>query len=374
MKRKMKDEHRNIPTITTKELMEEEVLDLAIKIKEGSLAEDDDAIFLWGPPGIGKSAVIKQLAERLEKETGKKVVVTDIRLTMKAPQDLGGIPVADAKKEYTVYLKPKEFALDPSDDVVNLIFLDELPNALPAVMVIASQIIQERRVGEHVFPDNCIFFGAGNRIKDNCAVYEMTNQLANRMGHYEVLPDFESWKEWAVNHGINEYVLGYLSYDNSKLFENGERGKPAFATPRSWEKVSRYLNRIKDIKTPEQAYKKIASYIGVGNAVEFVAYTRVYQQLPQISYIFKGFPASHPKTPDVLFALISSMTAYIQERGTKISEKELGNACGHVIKNFPPDYISVFFRNIIAMDGMNLVLMKIPEFRKWMSKNKTYIG
>ena len=86
-------------------------------------------ILLMGPPGIGKSDTVRQLAAGLEEGTGKKVVVTDVRLLLFSPVDLRGVPVPDATRTFTDWLRPRVFDMDGSDGIVNLLFLDELSAA-----------------------------------------------------------------------------------------------------------------------------------------------------------------------------------------------------------------------------------------------------
>ena len=67
---------------------------------------------LWGPPGVGKSQAVKCIAEKVAERTGRKVVVTDVRLLLFNPVDLRGIPTANADKTLAVWLKPKIFQMD----------------------------------------------------------------------------------------------------------------------------------------------------------------------------------------------------------------------------------------------------------------------
>ena len=153
------------------------------------------APFVWGPPGVGKSDGAKQLKAYIERHTSKKVVVTDVRLLLFSPIDLRGIPVANQEKTFAEWLKPKIFDMDSSEDVINILFLDELTAAPPAVQAAAYQLTLDRRIGEHELPGNCLVIGAGNRTTDHSVAYRMPNALANRMQHYEVSPDFDSWSK-----------------------------------------------------------------------------------------------------------------------------------------------------------------------------------
>ena len=121
------------------------------------------SVMLWGPPGVGKSQGVRQLAAEVETGTGKRVSVTDARLLLFNPIDLRGIPTANADKTLAVWLKPKIFQMDESGDAINILFLDEISAAPPSVQAAAYQITLDRTVGEHKLPDNCIVIAAGKR-------------------------------------------------------------------------------------------------------------------------------------------------------------------------------------------------------------------
>ena len=174
-------------------------------------------VMLWGPPGIGKSQGVRQLASEIQAETGKTVCITDVRLLLFNPIDLRGIPTANADKTLAVWLKPKIFQMDESDGIINILFLDEISSAPQSVQAAAYQITLDRMIGEHCLPNNCIVIAAGNRITDRSVVNKMPKALANRFCHFEIKSDFESWKAWAIKKSINEKIIGYLSFRQSAL-------------------------------------------------------------------------------------------------------------------------------------------------------------
>ena len=242
------------------------------------------SVMLWGPPGVGKSQAIRQLAEEIGKNTGKKAVVTDVRLLLFNPIDLRGIPTANADKTLAIWLKPQIFQMDPSEDVVNILFLDEISAAPQSVQAAAYQITLDRTVGEHKLPDNCIVIAAGNRTTDKSVAFKMPKALANRVLHIEVEGTFTAWKEWAITSGINDKVIGFLSFRNDYLMGfDSSSDDLAFATPRSWEMVSHLLNHINN--DVDKMYSLIAGLVGCGVAVEFRTWANIYNTLPAIDDI-----------------------------------------------------------------------------------------
>ena len=156
------DINMNIPSVSVDEFVDEMMSVYIPVINAGIPVSNIPAAMLWGAPGVGKSAGIEELAEKLGRETGKRVDVTDVRLLLFSPVDLRGVPVADPERKFTDWLMPRIFDMDTSGDVINILFLDELTAAAPSVQAAAYQITLTRAVGEHKLPDNTIVMAAGN--------------------------------------------------------------------------------------------------------------------------------------------------------------------------------------------------------------------
>ena len=336
------------------------------------------SVFLWGASGVGKSDGIRQIAEKIEKETGKTVHVTDVRLLLFSPIDLRGVPVADQTHTFTEWLRPKIFALDPSEEVVNLLFLDELSAAPQSVQAAAYQITLDRTVGEHRLPDNTIIIGAGNRTTDRSVAYRMPNALANRMMHFRIEVDFGSWKDWAEREMIHPLVLGYLSRMHEKLYVEPEnKDDIAYPTPRTWAFVSKLLtaNGIDPSKpVPEGMQYLISGCLGIGEATEFAGWCNIYKDLPSVEGIFAGTETKRPKKHDALYTLIRMMIAFTKTCGEELTRRELENVCRYV-EPFPADFRTQFFLSLIRENPeLKLTLMKIPSFTAWMKSNRQLVS
>lgn len=344
-------------------------------IGKGKRLKDLPAFFLWGPPGVGKSAAVRQIAERLQIQTKKQVNVTDIRLLLFSPIDLRGVPVADQNKEFTKWLMPKLFDMDAADDVINLLFLDELSAAPPAVQAAAYQITLDRRVGEHVLPDNCAVIAAGNRTTDRSVAYRMPMALANRLIHFEVEADFESFQKWAIMHDVHPFVLGYLSQDRTKLcLEDVPLDQMAFPTPRSWMFVSDILTSMPEGFDMEALYPMLSGCIGQGQALEFITWCKQYGMLPDVNKIFLGKETTYPKTMDGIYNVIQAIlqAAILREKNGQdaetggISKMELEHVCQYADR-FPEDYKSCLYVGLANQAGLKWKLTGIPSFMKWLS-------
>ena len=323
------------------------------------------SVMLWGPPGVGKSQAVRQIAKIIESQTGKKVSVTDVRLLLFNPIDLRGIPTANADKTLAIWLKPQIFQMSDSEDVINILFLDEISAAPQSVQAAAYQITLDRVVGEHKLPENCIVIAAGNRVTDKSVSFKMPKALANRLLHIEIEGSFDSWLNWAMKAGINEKVIGYLSYRTDRLFGfDAKTDDLAFATPRSWEMVSNLLNNVSD--NVAKIYPLIAGLVGNGTAYEFRSWCKM-TNLPKVEDIFIGKEKKLPETSDALYAVVASMVSYA--RDCKYDLEKIGNSLSYAC-NMPADYVAFLLKNYetFAEDYKN-TLLQIPEYLTISGKN-----
>lgn len=357
--------------MTVEKAVDELSLTYVAAIKAGLSPRLLPSVMLWGPPGVGKSQGVRQLASEIAQRTGKRCEVTDVRLLLFNPIDLRGIPTADKSKTLAVWLRPKIFQMDESNDVINILFLDEISAAPQSVQAAAYQITLDRTVGEHKLPDNCIVIAAGNRVTDKSVAYKMPKALANRLCHLEITGNGDAWMRWAVKNGIHEKVLGFLSFRTDLLmcFE-AANDDLAFATPRSWEMVSNILGLMDgDV---EKSFSLIAGCVGLGTAIELRSWSKIYSKLPAIKDIFAGKSCPMPDTSDAIYALIASMTVYAREHKTDM--KGIANSIRYAL-GFTPDFSAVLLKNYMAIEkGFREKLMKVPEFQRFVQTKGRYLN
>lgn len=355
----------NIPSLHINRIMEILSRTYCAYINGGHPLNRMPAVMLWGPPGIGKSQAVQQLAETIRRETGKRVPpVIDVRLSQFTPVEIRGIPTSNEDRTETVWLRPHIFKMDPSEDCINILFLDELSSAAQSIQTAAYQITEDRAVGEHKLPDNCIIIAAGNRTTDKAVAYKMSKALSNRMMHFEVANNFNGWKEWAIGTGINPKIIGFLTFRQSHLMRFDPASEDvAFATPRSWEKVSDQLNIVSD--DLDLMYPVIGGLVGVGEAVEFTTWAHVYNDLPDVEDIFNGKNPKMPRGSDAMYALTSAMTAYA--RSHKDDLTRIANSLVYA-NRMPPDFSAMLMKDYMSIEpGYRTTLMQIPEFMRWVS-------
>lgn len=242
---------------------------------------------IWGPPGIGKSSIVAQSAQ------AHQLGFVDVRLSQLAPTDLRGLPVPE--NGISRWYPPEFLPRDGS----GILFLDELNMAPPAMQGVAQQLILDRRVGSYTVPDGWFIWAAGNRKEDRAAVFDMPAPLANRFVHLEVTPDFESFKAYALEHGIHEQILAFLAF-RPTLLHRLDAQQPAWPSPRSWEMAS----------TLHRAGLDLAPVVGAAAAAEFHAYIEVYHALPDLQRILNGQGAgvAFPGEPSARYATVIGLT------------------------------------------------------------------
>lgn len=366
----------NIPSLSVGEAVELMTEVYVSAINTGMSFRKLFPTFLWGPAGVGKSGGIYKLADNIDRYTGKKTKVTEARLITFTPSDLVGIPYKDQQSKFTVWLKPKIFDMDPDDGIVNILFLDELNCAAPAVLAAAYQICYDRCIGEHRFPENCIVVGAGNRVTDMGVTYKMPKPLCNRLQHFEVRSDYEGWREWAVDHDIDHRVIAFLGMDNSRLCIEPESTDIAFGTPRSWEAVSNYLSL--GIKNERALYLNIAGVVGNVAAMEFKAFCEGVIDMPSVDDILEGKCRVKPKSHSVMYALISALVCKIKSMADDsnwldddedFGMRQLNNAVRYV-SQLPADFTELFLTDIKQISGVGEMLKRCEALQLLLAKRR----
>ena len=338
------------------------------------------AFMEWGPPGVGKSAALFTIKKNVEKSTGKKVIITDVRLLLFNPVDLRGIPVPDANKEFAIWLKPKIFQMDPSEDVINILMLDEISAAPPSVQAAAYQITLDRKIGEHLLPDNCYIICAGNRVQDKSVAYKMPKALANRLTHFDIKPEIDDWKVWAIEAGINPQILAYLNNFDSDLYMfDNKTDDNAYPSPRTWEMASDYIEVYGSLK---EAFDCVAGCIGWGTANKFKRYCAVFDKLPNMEDILAGKPdIKIPTQPDVLYALSATLVNTVGNKVSKVNGSQQLSAedskqIANIIKfsaKMEKEFSVLTIRDMVLIPKVKDILITLPEWIAWASEHNCYI-
>ena len=331
-------------------------------------------IFLWGPPGIGKSDVVAEIARDMG------ALLIDLRLGQMDPTDIRGIPFYNKDIGKMDWAPPIDL---PDEETASqypyvVLFMDEMNSAPPAVQSAAYQLVLNRRVGKYRLPDNVVMVAAGNRESDKGVTYRMPTPLSNRFVHSEMKVDFPSWQEWAIKNQIHKDVVGFLTFAKQDLYDfDAKSSSRAFATPRSWTFVSELLaDEDLDVSTTTDL---IAGTVGEGLAVKFMAHRKIASKLPKPEDILSG-KATELETKEVsaMYSLVISLCYELKgaiER--KVDNKEFhamaDNFFAYMMKNFETELTVMGAR--IALTTYNLPFQptKLKNFDEFHNRYGKYI-
>lgn len=283
------------------------------------------SVFLWGPPGIGKSSIMRKVA----KDNDLKYI--DLRISQLAPTDIRGLPYVENGQ---AHFAPPSFL--PTEGR-GILAIDEFNMASPSMMGIAQQLILDRQVGDYKVPDGWFIVAAGNRTEDRAAVSQMPAPVANRFIHFNVESDLSSWKEYAIQNGINEQIVSFLNFRPQLLFDFNKNAT-AWPSPRSWE----FANSLLSIGL------EVDAAVGEGTAAEFYAYQSIYSRLPDVDAVLNGEKVEVPTEPSLMYAVCGALVARAK------SAQGFFNAVKWLIGGTTEDYIGLFMGDsMIAMKANN---------------------
>jgi MoxR-like ATPase len=261
------------------------------------LTDNGDTVMLWGPPGIGKSAIVFQLGER------KRRKVIDFRANLREPVDMRGIPVPDLKTGVTRWLVPDELPQVERDGATGYLFLDEINTASPQMMAVLMGLVLDRRVGEYALPDGWQIIAAGNRVSDRAAAQRMPTALRNRFAHIFITPDVDAWCLWANANGVAPEMVAFVRLRRELLHIMPKGDENAFPTPRSLTKAAKYINAPKKIRM-----RLFASHVGDAVAGELDGFIELYHSLGSLDDIIADpDKASVPKEASARYAVCTGL-------------------------------------------------------------------
>jgi len=260
-------------------------------------------VLITGAPGIGKSDIVAKAAL----DANADVILSHPAVA--DPTDAKGLPWVDSNDTSSATFLPfGELARALKATKLTVWFLDDLGQAPPAVQASYMQLLLARRVNGHILPDCVTFVAATNRRTDRAGVSGILEPVKSRFASIvELTADIDEWSAWAFDHAIPAEMIAFLRF-RPELLSKFEASADLTNSPmpRTWASAAKLfsLNMPKAIE-----FAAIAGAVGEGAATEFLAFVRLFKELPSIDGILIDPDAAKiPDQPATLYAVATALS------------------------------------------------------------------
>lgn len=263
------------------------------------IIEVGEVPFVKGGPGIGKSALVREVAQELSIE------LYHLDAPLFQPIDYA-IPVPNHEtKKIEIY----PTGVIPTEGPA-LVLIDDLPHATNSQQIPLLQICLDKRIANIKLKD-VKFIATGNREIDLAGVNSLISPLSSRLVHITIRPDPEEWINWAKRNELSPLITGFIAYKPDLLYQEPQEGMEAWPTPRSWEKASRIISVGKqDEKTIKY---KLYGIVGKQAAEYFMSWYKYLQEVDPKAIIEKGqLPSRNDRA--FIFAVLQSVAGLIKTK------------------------------------------------------------
>lgn len=305
--------------------------------------------FIWGPPGAGKSDVIRQAATALDMN------LIDIRLSEHDASEIKGIDMPDTETKCLVRYLPEYIQRIKTSNKPTVLFFDEANSGHASTQPPLYKITNDRTVGDYQLPDNVSIVLAGNRETDRSITTKMSAALGNRLAHLQFEVNVDDLCAWAIDNNVNHEFLAFWRF-RPELVHKFDPNNKSWPSPRSWSRVDKTLHSN---LTKETEYELISGIIGEGATAEFMAFLGVYRDLPTIDEILiKPADARVPSSLSTQFALTTAL-------GAKATVDNIQRLMEY-IKRLPLEFQVVFVRDAT---GRKSGIESTKSFIQWATQN-----
>ena len=300
--------------------------------------EKQRPLFLMGPPGIGKTAIVEQVAEEL------KINLISYTITHHTRQSAIGLPFISRKKfgekEYAVteYTMSEIVAsvyeqIERSGIQEGNLFLDEINAVSETLSPTMLQFLQYKTFGMHRVPEGFVIVTAGNPAEFNKSVRDFDIATLDRLRQIDIEEDFQSFKDYAYQSSIHSAILSYLEIKKDRFYfvRQDIEGKH-YVTARSWEDLSKMLYAYEELHYPIDKALCMEYLSDPELAEDFSLYYSLYQKYKEkyhVPEILRGNEVKDKRlfleAPfDEKWSLLSLLNAALQEAfRTYAKEKSL---------------------------------------------------
>ena len=333
--------------------------------KRPERAELVPPLMVWGPPGVGKSTILREAARELG------IGFVDVRLAQREPVDVRGLPVPNREKNAVEWLVASDWPREGR----GILLFDELTAADRTLQVAAYELILDRRLGDlYSLPPGWYVCAAGNRVEDAAVATGMSSALANRFLHVELVPNAMQWTRWAVRQGVHRNVVGFLRFRPDMLFqmsgENLERGWPS---PRAWERVGLLEEEFEETPDDPLLAPLVRGLVGDGVAAAYLDYRKASAEFDDIrtKMLDPAGTIEIPEKADRRYALCMAVSHCVWSAENEEEQERLLDGFYRVSEKLPGSYASMLMTDAMAgPDGKGDPtwgdrLVKHPGFAAW---------
>lgn len=262
--------------------------------------------FIWGQPGVGKSAIVQQYADKIGLEC---VALLGSQL---APEDIIGIPqMLDGTYRFC---PPRLIARHEP----YCLFLDEFNSCSVEIQKVFYTLIHDRRIGEYELPLGSVVIAAGNRVHDYAIVTQLSSTLINRMIHVHVEPSTQDWLKWARKNFLNPLIIEYIELHPDHLTMEPSSDETPYSSPRSWHILSDALRELKSSDSLKVRQSLCYGAVSPEHAEEFLKFAEKGFQLYSLQGLFDGsiivLKGKGEKLQEQLSYLVFSLFEYLKKR------------------------------------------------------------
>ena len=310
--------------------------------------------FIKGSPGIGKSDIIRQVAEELN------LKVIDFRLSQADPTDLQGFPgvVEGRSTFYPGEMFPIEGDEIPAGYNGWLLFLDEMNSAPLSVQAAAYKLCLDKQIGQYSLHKNVAIVGAGNKSTDKAITQRIGTAMQSRLVHLNMAVDPDHWLKWANVAGIDHRITSFIEFRKELLHKfDPSHADDTFACPRTWAFLSDIIKGKEKLSHIDVV--TAAGTVGEGCALEFKGFSEIFQSLPKISEIMnKPDTVKIPNEPSVHYAL-AGLISY------EVNVNNINNL-SKFVERLPADFQVVTWKSAVRR---NAEIIESPYIDAWITKN-----
>lgn len=319
-----------------------------------------EPLLIIGPPGIGKSQMIQQIAAQ------EDIECQDVRLSLMDPVDLRGLPFIERSQKLVEWAAPDFIRSEGR----GILLWDEINLAPIAVQNTAMQVLTEYRVGPHTLSRDIWQVACGNKPEHRAHVNPISAPLLNRFNILEIeAPNKDEWTDYAVKQRFSEDVISFINFRSGLLYQAPDSEFENFPTPRGWERVSRLLdNGMEDLLF-------LTGAVGKGAAVEFLGFRKQRAVLPDLDKLINGEETFNFREHEISisYAAVTSLAMKVLDSDIDL---DMLNKCSKVVQGIVPEIGALFYTLLFRGDSRNRALSQVMQSnaaQQWMSQHMALI-